>query len=65
MTFRKFKQIFSWRKNKRNIFVDPDEIFLDSKNLQNFDRQQFEGRIEKPIPKITSILLVFFFFLLF
>lgn len=48
MTFRKF------RKNKiKDTFVDPDEIFLDSKNLQNFDRQQFEGRIEKPIPKKT------------
>ncbi len=46
MTFRKFK------KNKlKNIFVEPDEIFLDSKNLENFDRQQFEGRIEQPISK--------------
>lgn len=47
-----------------NFFVEPDEIFLDSKNLQNFDRQQFEGRIEKPISKKT-IFLVGFFFLLF
>ncbi len=47
-------------KNK-NLFVDPDEIFLDSKNLQNFDRQQFEGRIEKPIPKKTILLLGIFF----
>lgn len=47
-------------KNKikyKNSFVDPDEIFLDSQNLQNFDRQQFEGRIEKPISKNTIILL--------
>src|SRR6266568_2107965 len=43
-------------KNK-NSFVEPDEIFLDSKNLQNFDRQQFEGRIEKPISKKTILLL--------
>lgn len=55
------------RKNKmRNgsSFVEPDEIFLDSTNLQNFDRQQFEGRIEKPIPKKTIILLgiLFLFF---
>ncbi|MFA5778462.1 MAG: penicillin-binding transpeptidase domain-containing protein [Candidatus Paceibacterota bacterium] len=50
-------------KNK-NFFVEPDEIFLDSKNLQNFDRQQFEGRIEKPIPKKTIIFLgvLFLFF---
>ena len=46
MTFKKFK------KNKiKSNFVDPDEIFLDSKNLENFDRQQFEGRIERPISK--------------
>ncbi len=47
-----------------NFFVEPDEIFLDSKNLQNFDRQQFEGRIEKPIPK-KAIFFVGIFFLLF
>jgi len=38
---------------KRNSFsfnfISPDEIFLDSKNIPNFDSHQFEGRIEKPI----------------
>jgi penicillin-binding protein 2 len=58
MVFRKF------RKNKINTFVETDEIFLDSKNLQNFDRQQFEGRIEKPISKKTIIFLGLFFFLI-
>ncbi len=47
--------------NNANFFVEPDEIFLDSKNLQNFDRQQFEGRIEKPISKQTVVLLGVFF----
>ncbi|MFA6256915.1 MAG: penicillin-binding transpeptidase domain-containing protein [Candidatus Paceibacterota bacterium] len=48
-----------FRKNNRreNNFVEPDEIFLDSKNLANFDRQQFEGRLEKTIPKKTIIML--------
>ena len=46
-----------------NFFVEPDEIFLDSKNLQNFNRQQFEGRIEKPIPKRTILILGIFFLL--
>jgi len=46
-----------------NFFVEPDEIFLDSKNLQNFDRQQFEGRIEKPISKKNIIAIGSFFFL--
>lgn len=55
------------KKNKMrssSSFVEPDEIFLDSTNLQNFDRQQFEGRIEKPIPKKTILLLgiLFLFF---
>ncbi|MBP6883704.1 MAG: hypothetical protein KBC06_00500 [Candidatus Pacebacteria bacterium] len=55
------------RKNKiknANFFVEPDEIFLDSKNLQNFDRQQFEGRIEKPISKQTVFILGSFFMIL-
>lgn len=55
------------KKNKlknKNSFVEPDEIFLDSKNLQGFDRQQFEGRIEKPIAKKT-ILFIDVMFLLF
>jgi len=41
--------------------VEPDEIFLDSKNLEGFDRQQFEGRIEHPISKRTVTLLGAFF----
>lgn len=54
-----------FKKNKKRInFVEPDEIFLDSTNLENFDRQQFEGRIEKTIPKKTilalGVLFVFF-----
>ena len=46
-----------FRKNRggKNTLVEPDEIFLDSKNIQNFDRQQFEGRIEKPISKSTLV----------
>lgn len=48
----------------KSFFVYPDEIFLDSQNLENFDRQQFEGRIEKPIPKKTMILLGVFFLLI-
>ena len=59
------RKILSKQKIKNaNFFVEPDEIFLDSKNLENFDRQQFEGRIEKPISKKT-IFFIGFFFLLF
>ncbi|MSU56009.1 MAG: hypothetical protein EXS51_01730 [Candidatus Taylorbacteria bacterium] len=31
--------------------IDPDEIFLDSSNLPQFDRHQFEGRLERPISR--------------
>lgn len=52
------KKIFRKRKFRNtNSFVEPDEIFLDSENLQNFNIQQFEGRIEKPIPKRTIVFL--------
>ncbi|MBI5134138.1 MAG: hypothetical protein HZA81_02015 [Candidatus Taylorbacteria bacterium] len=37
--------------------IDPDEIFLDSKNLPDFDVHQFEGRMEKPI-SMTSIVIM-------
>src|SRR3989338_3992364 len=58
------KMLRKQKIKKANFFVEPDEIFLDSKNLQNFDRQQFEGRIEKPIAK-KEILFLGIFFLLF
>lgn len=47
---------------KRKKFeIEPDEIFLDSKNIPQFEVEQFEGRIEKPInKKIFSFFCVFF-----
>jgi penicillin-binding protein 2 len=55
-----------WRRNKKIITKElyPDEILLDVHNLPSFDRQQFEGQLEKPIGKnainilFSSILLV-------
>ncbi len=41
--------------------IDPDEIFLDTYNLPAFDRQQFEGEIEKPISKATLLILASLF----
>lgn len=43
--------------------IDPDEIFLDAGNLPGFDKDQFEGRLEKPIGR-GSILGVFLAFLI-
>jgi len=45
--------------------IDPDEVFIDSANLMNFDVDQMEGRLEKPIStKTVGILFVFFVFIL-
>ncbi len=51
------------RRSKYNRIkdIDPDEIFLDSENLPNFNKQQFEGRLEKPIPKRSIVFLSSFF----
>lgn len=67
-------RIFKKNKIQNKVdFVEPDEIFLDSTNLADFDVQQFEGRIEKPISKQTvyffggffALILVVFTFQLF
>lgn len=55
------RKILKKRRNFKNSMIDPDEIFLDSKNLQNFDRQQFEGRIERPISKKNILVLSILF----
>ncbi len=39
-----------WKKRNYED-IDPDLIFLDVKNLPQFDLHQFEGRLEKPISK--------------
>ncbi len=56
-----FKTIFKGGKNLKDNEIAPDEIFLDSSNLPNFDVHQFEGRFEKPITKKTILLLASFF----
>ena len=57
------KRIRRKRKIRNADFVEPDEIFLDSRNMPNFNLQQFEGRIEKPIGKNTIIFTGIFFIL--
>ncbi len=46
-----------FKKKKKYKDIDPDEIFIDSENLPKFDINQFEGRIERPISKRTSLWL--------
>lgn len=39
-----------WRRRKKTYAdISPDEILIDSSNLPEFDRDQFEGRIERPL----------------
>lgn len=40
-----------WRSKKhgRKTEIRPDEIFIDSQNVQDFNLDQFEGRIERPL----------------
>ena len=44
-----------FRRSRVPEEIDPDEIFLDSSNLPQFDRSQFEGRIERPISRRTIV----------
>lgn len=43
--------------------IEPDEIFLDSSNLPDFNVHHFEGRIEQPIKK-AAFQILFLLFLL-
>jgi len=51
-----------WHSRNKKSIIDPDEVFIDSKNLPSFDNQQFEGRLERPIAKravnITSVIFI-------
>ncbi len=58
--FHRIKKFFIKQDYRSNKDIDPDEIFLDSKNLPNFDTNQFEGRIEKPIPHTVYKFMLFF-----
>ncbi len=63
-----FKRILNKRKKRNYEDIAPDEIFLDSKNLPNFNTYQFEGRLEKPLSaRVFSIfgLVCVFIILIF
>jgi penicillin-binding protein 2 len=55
-----------FRKRKHTEYeIDPDEIFLDSSNLPNFNRDSLEGRLEKPLSKGSYIGVIVITFLVF
>ncbi len=65
MNLNKIKKfIFSGFRRSKYQEIAPDEIFLDSSNIPDFDTDQFEGRLEKPISKKTLFYLGTFFILI-
>lgn len=49
-----------WRRHKKHIRtreLHPDEILLDARNLPSFNKQQFEGILERPIAKRSLRIL--------
>jgi len=61
---------FGWKRRtdqykRREKDIAPDEIFIDSENLPNFDTDQFEGRLEKSISRRSLYILAGIFVLFF
>ncbi len=51
-----FGSRFRKRKNSKDE-IYPDEILIDSQNVGEFDRDQFEGRIEQPLLRRTFLFV--------
>ncbi len=58
--------IHKWFRNRKKYGqeIAPEDIFLDSSNLPEFNRSQMEGRIEKAISQKHIIVLGVFFALI-
>jgi len=52
-----------FKKGSKGGEILPDEIFLDSSNLPEFDDEQFEGRVEHPVSSISIFVVVGIFLL--
>lgn len=50
-----FRQLFNIRARSSGE-ISPEDILLDSHNIPNFDTYQFEGRLAKPISRITLLV---------
>lgn len=57
----KRRLISLYRKKKRYEALNPDEVFLDSESSSQFNRYQCEGRLERPIPTSSFVLLSILF----
>ena len=63
MIFRQIRKI-SRRNSIKNREIEPDEIFIDSTNFPEFNTDQFEGRIERPISRFSLSVVVIVFFII-
>lgn len=52
-------------KSKKNFLLELDETLLDASNLPKFDKQQFEGVLEKPISQRVALLIGVLFVFIF
>jgi penicillin-binding protein 2 len=43
--------VFRWRRRRKRLSseIHPDEILIDAANVADFDKDQMEGRIERPL----------------
>lgn len=62
--FKRLQKKFQRKNSSQGGEIEPDEIFLDSSNLPEFNTHQFEGRLEKPISKRTFVVVGIFFILI-
>jgi penicillin-binding protein 2 len=53
------------KRKHRSSEIAPDEIFMDSHNLPQFDQSQFEGRLDKPISKWSLSFIIIVFIIVF
>jgi len=53
-----------FKRRKKYDALDPDEVFLDSENVSKFNIHQCEGRLEKPLPISSFVLLAGIFVLI-
>lgn len=54
-----FRRIFARRINKQSSFeIDPEDVFLDARNIPTFNVDQLEGHLEKPLPVYMSYVFL-------
>ena len=58
---RRLSSLF--KRRKKYAAIDPDQVFLDSSSSSKFNRYQCEGRLEKPLPVSSFVILAGLFIL--